>query len=69
MSVDGGVLDVPVPEVMLDGARVLAVIGEFEAGRVAEHVGMDWHAQPSRVASASDEVAAVIGAWRSETKT
>jgi hypothetical protein len=27
LSVDGGVLDVPVPEVMLDGAGVLAVVG------------------------------------------
>jgi len=54
-----------VPEVILDGAGVLAVICEFEAGRVAKHVGMDWHAQPGRVAGTGDELAEGRGGhWR-----
>ena len=44
LGIEDRVLDVPVTQVELDGAGVLAVVGEFEAGRVAEHVGMDWHA-------------------------
>ena len=45
LSVAGGVLDVSVAEVELDGAGVLAVIGELEAGRMSEHVRMDRHTQ------------------------
>jgi hypothetical protein len=32
LGVEHGVLDVPVPEIVLDGTGILAVIGEFEAG-------------------------------------
>ena len=38
-------LDVSVPRVVLDGAGVLAVIGELEAGGMTEHVLMHRHAQ------------------------
>src|SRR5262249_2357268 len=35
------VLDVLVPEVVLQGSSVVAVIGQLEAAGVAQHVGMD----------------------------
>jgi hypothetical protein len=38
LGVPNGVLDVLVPEVVLQGARVLAIIGEFETTGMAEHV-------------------------------
>jgi hypothetical protein len=47
LSVEGGVLDILVSEVVLDGAGVLAVVGKFEAGRMAHHVRMDL-ASPAR---------------------
>jgi hypothetical protein len=45
LGVPNGVLDVLVPEVLLQGPRVLAVIGEFETAGMAEHVGVhaEWH--------------------------
>lgn len=41
LSVAHCVLDVAVPEVVLNCARVSPVVGEFEASRVPEHVRMD----------------------------
>jgi hypothetical protein len=38
LCVANGVLDVFVPKIMLEGARVVAVIGEFEAAGMAQHV-------------------------------
>src|SRR5262245_14260381 len=45
LGISNRVLDVLVPEIMLQSPRVVTVIGEFEAAGVAEHVGMDgeWH--------------------------
>src|SRR5262249_50326888 len=45
LRVAHGVLDVLVPEVMLQRPRVVAVIGKFEPAGVAEHVRMhaEWH--------------------------
>src|SRR5215831_1767713 len=39
------VLDVPVPKVVLQGPRVVAIVGELEAAGVAKHVRVDgeWH--------------------------
>jgi len=51
------VLDVPVPQVMLDGPGVLAVVSQLEAGRVSQHVRVDRHAQPGRFAGAGDQLA------------
>ena len=39
------VLNVLVPEVMLQGPRVVAVVGQLEPTGVAKHVGMDSHLQ------------------------
>ena len=38
-------LDVPVAEVVLQGPRVVAIVGEFEPAGVAKHVWVDreWH--------------------------
>src|SRR6516165_4236820 len=45
VGVPNGVLDVLVPEVVLEGARVVAVIRELEPTGVAKHVRVDrkWH--------------------------
>jgi hypothetical protein len=45
VGVPNGVLDVLVPEVVLEGARVVAVIRELEPAGMAKHVRMDreWH--------------------------
>jgi hypothetical protein len=39
------VLNVPVPEVVLQGARVVAIIGQLEPAGMAKHVWVDreWH--------------------------
>src|SRR5262249_22630120 len=44
-GVSDGVLDVLVPEVMLQGPRVVAIIGQLEPTRMAKHVRVDreWH--------------------------
>src|SRR5262245_4166451 len=41
-GVPNGVLDVLVPEVVLQGPRVVAVIGQLEAAGMAKHVRVDW---------------------------
>src|SRR5262245_40131540 len=40
LGVANGVLDVLVPEVVLDCPGVLAIIGQLEAGGMPQHVGM-----------------------------
>ena len=40
-SVAGGMLNVAVPQIMLDRPRVLPVVGQLVAGGVAQHVRMD----------------------------
>src|SRR5262249_28606818 len=44
-GVPDGVLDVLVPEVVLQGPRVVAIIGQLEPAGVAKHVWVDreWH--------------------------
>ena len=39
--VPGRVLDIAMPEVMLDGSGILAIVGEFVARRMAQHVRVD----------------------------
>jgi hypothetical protein len=41
---------------VLDSADVLAVMGEFEAGGMPEHVWIDRHAQLDRVARTSEQL-------------
>ena len=41
LGVAGGVLDVAVPEPLLDGTRVVSAVGEREAAGVAQHVRVD----------------------------
>jgi hypothetical protein len=45
LGVSDRVLDVLAAEVVLQGPRVVAIVGELERAGVAEHVGMDreWH--------------------------
>ena len=40
-GVPGGVLDVAMAQKMLDRARILAVVGELIASRMAQHVRVD----------------------------
>jgi hypothetical protein len=44
-GVPDGVLNVLVPEVVLQGSRIVAIVGELEAAGVAEHVRVnrEWH--------------------------
>ena len=49
-------LDVPVPQVMLDGPGILAVVGQLEAGGMSQHMRVDRHAQPGRLAGAGDQL-------------
>ena len=39
--VPGRVLDIAMPEVMLDGSGILAIVGEFVACRMAQHMWVD----------------------------
>ena len=47
LSTEGGVLDILVSQLVLDGAGDRAVVGEFEASRMAERVG--WIGMPGLV--------------------
>ena len=56
LRVPDGMLDVLVPEVVLQGPRVVAVVRELEPAGMTEHVRMDreWHLggrQPCRTTS------------------
>src|SRR5262249_39713489 len=44
-GVPDGVLNILMPEVVLQGPRVVAIVGELEPAGMAEHVGVDreWH--------------------------
>src|SRR5262249_27841451 len=45
VGVPDGVLNVLVPEVVLERSRVVAIVGELEPTGMAKHVGVDreWH--------------------------
>src|SRR5499433_219140 len=62
VGVPNGVLDVLVPEVVLQGARVVAVVGELEPAGMAKHVRVDreWHL--GGLADALDEPVETDGA-------
>ena len=60
------------PEMRLDRARVVAIVGELVAAGMAQHVGMRLDAQIGRVAARSimrEKPGADSGAPRSETNT
>ena len=60
------------PEVLLNRSRVVAVVGQFIAGRMAEHVRMNGNSRlASRPAPATifRTASGVNGALRSLTKT
>src|ERR1019366_5568745 len=67
LGVEHSVLDVFVPQVVLDGTSILAVVGELEAGRMPQRVRMDRHAQLGRVASASEQLTERSGGHRRAT--
>jgi hypothetical protein len=50
------VLDIPVPEVVLQRAAVVAIVGQFEPASMAQHVGMDWKRHLGGLAEPSHEV-------------
>ena len=68
-GVSDGVLNVLVPEVVLQGARVVAIVGEFEPTGMAKHVWVDreWHL--GGLPEALDEAVEPNGPPRSETNT
>ena len=45
LGVAHGVLNILMPQVVLNRPGIVAVIGQLEAGRMAEHMGMDREAQ------------------------
>ena len=42
LRVSNGVLNIPVSKVVLQRASIVAIIGEFVAASMAQHVRMDW---------------------------
>ena len=62
VGVPDRVLDVLVPEVVLQGPRVVAVVGELEPASMPKHVGMDreWHL--GSLSDALDEAVETDGA-------
>jgi hypothetical protein len=71
-GVAGGMLNVAVPQIMLDRPRVLPVVGQLVAGGVAQHVGWTGNSMPaSRPARATilRTASAQSGALRSLTNT
>jgi hypothetical protein len=62
VGVPDRVLDVLVPEVVLQGPRVVAIVGQLEPAGMAKHVGMDreWHL--GGLAEALDEAVEPDGA-------
>jgi hypothetical protein len=66
------VLDVLVPEVVLQGPRIVTIVGEFEPTGVAKHVWMNWEWHLGRLPDPLDEPVetdGMIGPPRSETNT
>ena len=71
-GVAGGMLNVAVPQIMLDRPRVLAVVGQLVAGGVAQHVRMDGELDAGFASGSTDDLAHRIGqngALRSLTNT
>jgi hypothetical protein len=66
VGVHDGVLNVLVPEVVLQGSRVVAIVGKLEPAGMAKHVRVDrkWHL--GGLADALDEA---VEPPRSETNT
>src|SRR5262249_54398374 len=65
VGVSNGVLNVLVPEVVLQGPRVMAIVREFEPTGMAQHVRVDreWHL--GGLADALNEAVETDGADRS----
>jgi hypothetical protein len=55
LGVPDGMLDVLVPEVTLQGPRVVAVVRELKSAGMTEHVGVDWERHLGGLAEALDE--------------
>ena len=72
VGVSDGVLNVLVPEVMLQGARIVTIIGQLEPTGMAKHVRVDGNgilaASPSRWTSRWNRMG-LIGPPRSDTNT
>src|SRR3712207_4029765 len=56
LGVPGRVLDVAVPEPLLDRAGVVAVVGELEAAAVPEHVRVDGEGEAGPLADTTHEL-------------
>ena len=56
------VLDILVPEVVLQGPRVVAIIGELKTTGMAQHVWVDWERHLGSLADALDEAVETYGA-------
>jgi hypothetical protein len=61
------VLDIPVPEIVLQGTSVMAIVGKLEAAGVPKHVWVDGKGQLSGLAKALDEMMKAYWTDRSAT--
>jgi len=62
VGVPDGVLNVLVPKVMLQGPRVVTIIGQLEPARMAKHVRVDGEWQLGGLPEALDEAMEADGA-------
>ena len=69
LRVSNGVLNIPVSKVVLQRASIVAIIGEFVAASMAQHVRMDWEWHLGGFPEALDKPIGLIGPPRSETNT
>src|ERR671923_777638 len=54
--VPDGMLNIAMPQVVLNGARVGILVGQVKAAGVPQHMGMDWQGQGGGFARPADHV-------------
>ena len=57
LGVANGVLDVPMPHVVLNGSGIMPLPRQVEPGRMAQHMRMDWESNVGQLPSPSDHLA------------
>src|SRR2546421_12024776 len=68
-GVHDGVLNIPVPQVVLDQPCIGALVGQGEAARVAQHVRMRVHGQACALAIGADRQPGGLTAERASPLT
>ena len=57
LSIPARVLDIPVPQIVLDGARIVSIIRELEAAGMSQHVWMNGKRNASFSAGTRNQLA------------